>query len=184
MNLELLKHAKKYIEKMANGINPLTGEIVPDNDLINNIRISRCLFYVNNILGEVLENSSKKNNKQKTIPFNLNKDEINKFEYTNESLSISMIVKKINELNSNEEMKRLKVTDMCKWLIKIGLLVEVEENNKKVKRPTEIGKDMGIYVEHRFGTYGSYDIVLYPREMQEFIIDNFNSLLEYINSNE
>ena len=46
MNLELLKHAKEYIEKMANGINPLTGEIVPDNDLINNIRISRCLFYV------------------------------------------------------------------------------------------------------------------------------------------
>ena len=148
MNLELLKHAKEYIEKMANGINPLTGEIVPDNDLINNIRISRCLFYVNNILGEVLENASKKSKKQRIIPFNLNQEEINK------------------------------------WLIKIGLLIEVEENNKKVKRPTEIGKDMGIYVEHRFGTYGSYDIVLYPREMQEFIIDNFNSLLEYMNNNE
>lgn len=58
MNLELLKHAKGYIEKMANGINPLTGESVPDNDLINNIRISRCLFYVNDILGDVLTNNS------------------------------------------------------------------------------------------------------------------------------
>lgn len=125
-----------------------------------------------------------KKKKQKTIPFNLSQEEINKFEYTTESLSISMIVKKINELNSNEEMKNLKAMDVCKWLIKIGLLIEVEENNKKVKRPTEIGKDMGIYVEHRFGTYGSYDIVLYPIAMQEFIIDNFSSLLEYINNNE
>lgn len=41
MNLELLKHAKGYIEKMANGINPLTNENIPDNDLINNVRISR-----------------------------------------------------------------------------------------------------------------------------------------------
>ena len=44
MNLELLKHAKEYIENMANGINPLTGESVKDDDLINNVRISRCLF--------------------------------------------------------------------------------------------------------------------------------------------
>lgn len=63
-------------------------------------------------------------------------------------------------------------------------IIEVEENNKKVKRPTESGKNMGIYVEHRFGTYGAYDIVLYPRAMQEFIIDNFSSLLAYINNNE
>ena len=44
MDLELLKHAKSYIEKMANGINPLTGEKIPNNELINNVRISRCLF--------------------------------------------------------------------------------------------------------------------------------------------
>ena len=70
MNLELLKHAKGYIEKLANGINPLTGEIVPDNELINNIRISRCLFYVNEVLGEVYENGgiNKNRGKRATIP--------------------------------------------------------------------------------------------------------------------
>ena len=93
MNLELLKHAKEYIEKMANGINPLTGENVPDSDIINNVRISRCLFYVNTVLGEVLSNGGISNSKNK-IPFNLSREEINKFEYTNEDLSISNIVKK------------------------------------------------------------------------------------------
>jgi len=34
MDLELLKHAKEYISKMANSINPLNGEKVKDDDLI------------------------------------------------------------------------------------------------------------------------------------------------------
>ena len=37
MNLKLLKHTQDYIEKMANGINPLTNENVSENDIINNI---------------------------------------------------------------------------------------------------------------------------------------------------
>lgn len=46
MDLNLLEHAKNYIDKMANGINPLTNENVSESDLINNVKISRCLFYV------------------------------------------------------------------------------------------------------------------------------------------
>ena len=36
------------------GINPLNGEKVKDDDLINNIRISRCLFYVNDVLNDIV----------------------------------------------------------------------------------------------------------------------------------
>lgn len=38
MNKELLKHAQEYIEKMAQGINPITGEVVKDDDTLNNIK--------------------------------------------------------------------------------------------------------------------------------------------------
>lgn len=48
--LEKIAYAKTYIEKLANGINPLTDQPVPDSDSINNVRISRCLFYVSDIL--------------------------------------------------------------------------------------------------------------------------------------
>lgn len=72
MDLELLKRANEYIFKMANGIKPLNGEIVPDSDLINNIKISRCLFYVNNILNDVLLNDGAGKNKSKVekVEFN------------------------------------------------------------------------------------------------------------------
>ena len=53
--LEKIAYAKTYIEKLANGINPLTDQPVPDADSINNVRISRCLFYVSDLLRQIVE---------------------------------------------------------------------------------------------------------------------------------
>ena len=44
--LELMQHAKTYLDKLANGIDPITDQEVPADDVINHVRISRCLFYV------------------------------------------------------------------------------------------------------------------------------------------
>ena len=53
IDVEKLNSAKAWIEKLANGINPLNDELVKDDDLINNVHISRCLFYVSELLGEI-----------------------------------------------------------------------------------------------------------------------------------
>lgn len=52
--LTILKHAKTYIDKMADGINPLTNASVSKTDLINNDRISLCLQYVSGVLQQVI----------------------------------------------------------------------------------------------------------------------------------
>ena len=64
--LEKIAYAKTYIEKLANGINPLTDQPVPDSDSINNVRISRCLFYVSDILRQIAENGGVSQRKTKT----------------------------------------------------------------------------------------------------------------------
>jgi hypothetical protein len=50
IDMEKLVTAKVWIEKLANGINPLNDELVKEDDLINNVHISRCLFYVTELL--------------------------------------------------------------------------------------------------------------------------------------
>ena len=42
--LEKIQRAKMYIDKMANGINLITDEQTTDDDTLNNVRVSRCLF--------------------------------------------------------------------------------------------------------------------------------------------
>ncbi|MFR2153520.1 MAG: hypothetical protein ACLS48_01495 [[Eubacterium] siraeum] len=32
----------EYIDKLANGIDPFTDKPVPDGDIINNVKLSRC----------------------------------------------------------------------------------------------------------------------------------------------
>ena len=36
--LEKIAYAKSFIDKLANGINPLDGTPIPDDDVANNVR--------------------------------------------------------------------------------------------------------------------------------------------------
>ena len=56
MDLKVVAHAKEYIDDLARGINPLTKEEVTENDVVNQVRISRCLYYVSDVLEAVLHN--------------------------------------------------------------------------------------------------------------------------------
>ena len=53
IDIKKLVTAKVWIEKLANGINPLSDELVKEDDIINNVHISRCLFYVTELLDEI-----------------------------------------------------------------------------------------------------------------------------------
>lgn len=185
MNLELLKHAQGYIENMAKGIHPLTGEIISDNEILNNIRISRCLFYVNDVLKDILTNAHKNisKNKIKLIPFSLTTKELSQYEYTS-SLTISRITQKLNQLRSSEGMEKLKVSQLSAWLVDLDLLQVVEEKGHKLKRPTAIGENMGTYVEHVINHFREYDAVFYNLEMQKYIITHFNDFLNFIHQTE
>ena len=54
--LEMIDRARMYVQKLANGVNPTDGSEVPDGDVVNDVRISRCLFFVADVLRQVLEN--------------------------------------------------------------------------------------------------------------------------------
>jgi hypothetical protein len=54
--LEKMQRAKLYIDKLAGGIDPLTDAEVPGDSVLNNVRLSRCFYYVSDILRQVIEN--------------------------------------------------------------------------------------------------------------------------------
>ena len=64
--LEIMQRAKAYIDQLANGINPIDGTSVADSDVINNVRISRCLFYVSDILKRVIDNGGSISKRKKS----------------------------------------------------------------------------------------------------------------------
>lgn len=178
MNSNIIKRAKEYIDKMANGINPLTDKPIPQEELLNNVQITRCLFYVS----KVLEDAIKRENKSKKRSFTIETEELKKFTFSDTPISISEIVKRINALIDNETVSPLRVSKVQEWLLYSDVLFEEEKNGKKAKRPTLTGEEIGITVDHRINFQGiPYTINLYNRKAQEFIIDNFKSLLAFLN---
>lgn len=177
--LEILERAKMYIDKMSNGINPITDEMVSDEDTLNNVRVSRCLFYVSKVLENVINHGIKTPSKGKKAAFSITADEIEKFQYTDYPVYISTITTQLNALNSKENSKKISSGIIIEWLISIGLL-EMKEDPIGVlkKQPTDEGIQMGIIAEKRISAQGTPYIALsYNKAMQHFIIDNIQEII-------
>ena len=81
-----------YLEKLANGVNPLTDEEVAENDVINNVRISRCLYYVTGILKQITTTGSFEIQKSE---FSLSAQQLERFAYSQTPLTVSEITKRL-----------------------------------------------------------------------------------------
>lgn len=180
IDIKLTAHAKDYIDDLARGVNPFTKENVADEDIINNVKISRCLFYVSDILGEVISNggiNAKRISKPKQDSFDVEKLDLDNFTHSVQPIPVSAIANKINELKP-ENMKKLKTTAITNWLVDINMLSVVQINGKNHKRPTANGESLGITMEQRDGQFGPYYVVLYSENAQHFIIDNLPAIID------
>lgn len=178
--LEIMLHAKTYLDKLANGINPLTDEVLPEADVVNQVRISRCLFFVSDVLRQVIEKGGlKKTAKAMKVPFELTEEQLNRFPLSEQPLYISAITEMINSLIENENMRRLSHRSITTLLEREGYLVQYRDYQGKTKRePTDRGLGLGISTEERTGPHGNYKVILYDRKAQQFILDHMNQIAQ------
>lgn len=178
--IEKIEYTKNFIDKLANGINPLDDTQIPDGDLLNNIRISRCMFYVSDILRQVIENNGfkKATNDKNKAPFSISDERLAEFQFSQEPIGISEFTKRINSLIDENIMKKLKITSITEWLVDTDILYNEISNNKKHKRVTPKGASLGISECIYQGQYGEYKKLLYNENAQHFIINNINSIIQ------
>ena len=179
--LEKIERAKMYMDKLANGINPIDDTMAPDDDLINNVRLSRCFFFVSDVLRQVIENGGTKtavNKKPKKLPLEIPIEKRSQFVYSEVPIPASEIAKRINALADNDTMQKLTYSGILTWLTEIGMMeCALTPDGKHTKRPTKIGEETGISVEERTSSNGPYQVVVYNNAAQHFIIDNLDAIL-------
>lgn len=178
--IETLQRAKRYMEQLANGINPIDGSMIPDRDIVNNVRLSRCFFYVADVLRKVIDNGGiAPQASAKKAPFTLPAEKRKDFAFSAEPITITEIVKRMNDLVACENMIKLTTSVMLEWLLSIDALrVEPTAEGRSAKRPTSRGEMLGVRAETRNGMNGSYCAVVYNREAQQFLLDNIDAALE------
>lgn len=178
--LETLERARGYMEKLANGVNPIDGSQIPDGDVVNNVRLSRCFFYVADVLRQVIENGGvSQQKKEKKVPFSLPIEKRGGVDFSAQPISLSELTKRINDLVADENMVKLPFRAIREWLTELGMLEAVlGDDGKTTRRPTSRGEHMGITLESRMGQYGTYSVIVYNLDAQHFIVDNLDAILE------
>lgn len=172
---EKLAIAQDWVRKLANGINPLTGNAVKEDDVVNNVHISRCLFYVAELLSKHTEKTTKVD-PTRNKPFVSSAIQVEKYNYV-DAISISAFAREIKNLLP-ENMQAISNTSLINWLLKEGLLYESEPDSKgrSYKVATEKGNKMGIYSEDRERNGGHYLITLYNREAQKYLLEHLEEI--------
>ncbi|MBR6336708.1 MAG: hypothetical protein IKR76_03150 [Ruminococcus sp.] len=181
--LEIMQRAQMYIESLAKGSDPLTGQPVSDKDIINNARISRCLFYVSDVLKKVIDNGGVVSRTVVTsagkVPFSLTGEQIDALMPTVARLSASKIVSYINSFIDTDNMQKLTATSLTAWLTEAGFLCEITgSSGKKRKVPTESGEQIGMEESVFNSDSGLIRYVTYDKNAQQFIFDNILSIAD------
>nr|MBQ8243959.1 hypothetical protein [Oscillospiraceae bacterium] len=176
--LEIMQRAKMYMDKLAQGIDPITNQEVYDDSILNNVRLARCFFYVSDILGQVIANGGLIGGKPKLYPFAINMDQISKVQISPEPVRVTQLVDRISEAVDDPGMKKLKTTVITDWLMEKGFLEKQTDPDGKSRRvPTQNGLMIGLPTQTRQGQYGEYQVVFYNADAQQFVLDNLSAML-------
>ena len=186
--LELLNRAKIYMEKLAGGADPFTGENLPGDTALNNPRLSRCFNFVADVLQELIDNGGevtravKKDASRKFLPdFTITDEQRVGIQLSAEPVKISKFAEKLNAQVDIEKMRRINPAAFNKWLVEKGYLSEVTVDGKQNKVATPKGEAIGIHSE--ITSYGGseYYSTTFNIDAQWFLMEHLDEVIDISN---
>lgn len=176
MDLRIVARAKEYMDALAKGIDPLSGEVIPEGEVVRQERLMKCFFYTSKVLDEVLKGKNEKNYVKKE-PFHPHLLDYSGFVFSKEPISISELVQRINDCRS-VDMQKLKRVGVVNWLVKQGYVKRVEVNGSSRACLSEKSNTIGITEEIRSREDGgTYSVLLYSKEAQQFIVEHLETIV-------
>lgn len=190
LDINKLRNAYKVINQLSQNKNPfaeeeLTLEIVQSAEVQAALRDAAEVIAV---YGKIMNLVSQSTNfsvagKSQKKDFSVTPEEIAQLKTTEMPLSISFVVKNINESIPaivNEQMRKLTAPGLGRWLMSMGYLQMADNGKNKVA--SEKGVALGIVTEQRESQYSSegYYVNYYPQTVQQFIFDNLPAVAEFL----
>ena len=171
--LETMQRAKMYLDKLAQGIDPITDQEVPEDAVLNNVRLARCFFYVSDVLGQVIANGGVIGQRVKTLDFGITLEQLAQVQVQDYPVRITEFTEALYQTVQNPEMKKPNVKKITDWLLAQGLMTQITGPDGKTHRiPTEQGLRMGMSTRVRQTRDGEYQAVYYDKTMQRYLLDN------------
>ena len=177
-DLEIMQRAKLYMDQLAQGIDPVTGQEVPEDSALNHIRLARCFAYVSGVLDKVIANGGAVGTIVRHKEFRITREQLYRVRLSDTPVSLTQLLEQIVAVVGDPEMKRPNAKRFSDWLLARGLLTVEQTPDGKTRRvPTQEGIRLGMVTQIRQGNDGEYVAVSYNRNAQCFLLDHLFEIL-------
>jgi hypothetical protein len=177
-DISKFKQAKLFLEKLANGRDPISGERVSENDIVRDSRIISCLDAAVDALERQIQELCDTHCYDKNIGrkcFFITAQQKSALQLNDGECRVSDIAKEINRVTSENDTKIMQGVWINDWLESIGMLYRNDEGNRFA---TADGNKIGITSEIRQSSNGKELYTnLYSVQAQKFIYDNLEAVI-------
>ena len=173
-----------YIDKLAEGINPLDDSCVSDEDVVNNVRICRCLHYVSDILHQVIID-------EESTGVYMSLSESSEYEsedwkkyisLPNRNVSIDELMEALNQAGETAKRPTVRQETITNWLVHIRALeLKADHRGELIEYPSLKGRGLGIITNVRYNGNSRYIVAEYNRSAQQYIIDHLDAIISFGN---
>lgn len=175
-----LETAILYLQRIADGKNPVNNMPAEEDTILNNPNVIRCMFFVKEILEEVKRNGGFIGGKpKKSAKEDFPLEALKHFVYR-EDKTISRFIEQVNEAVDDTVYQKLSYRPISQWLKLNGYLAEEysQEYHKTMTVSTERGTGIGIRSEKQTNAQGAgYIRIIYGKQAQEFLVQNMEMIL-------
>lgn len=177
--LDIMKHARGYMDKLSRGVDPISGGPLPGDTTLNNIRLQKCFAYVSEVLGKVIANGGHVGQHERTAEFRLPPERKNGIILSAEPVRLTWLVNAMMEAAADPDMKRPSNKKISDWLLENGFLYLSQGQEGKPQRlPTDKGFRLGLSVRKGQGRDGEYLAVYYSELAQRYVLDHLEQILD------
>lgn len=176
--LETVQRAKMYMDKLAQGIDPISGQELPEDSALNNVRLARCFFYVSGILEQVIQNGGQVSAVEK-VDFVITPEQLANVKISPYPIRITEFTDALLQAVGTNTMKKPSAVKINNWLEQQGLLVKEPTPDGKSRRvPTAAGRNLGMTTQLRQSRDGEYLAIYYDSNAQRYLLDNLFMILQ------
>ncbi len=176
---EKIVKASEILNKIANGFNPVNGAPIDEDCFLQDPRIIRCLFFVEQVFNKVMDGSINKAN-GKSGQFAITAEEKGSVLFPPGNIGVNQIARSINNAIDLSRSRKITGAEINKQLKKMGILAEeLLTDGKKRTIVTDNSVNYGIVTEKRSYNGNEYDMVCFNDTGKKYLLDELEKILEY-----
>ena len=170
------------MDMLSKGIDPIGGEAVPGDSVLNNERLQKCFVYVCGVLQKVINNGGEVAVLKENRDFSLSEEQKRNIPLDDEPMSGTDFVRRINYYTDCRTMKRLTGVPIYKWLLEHNYLTENKvsvQSVKTVRALTETSQSFGLSIRQTVvkTTGETKEEIVFSKAAQAFILEHLNEII-------